>query len=74
MTGALAPGLVPAVGATVFAVAAAALSVQSLQGFTWRSSSGVGQWMSAALVSAVVAGGFARGWLRAARLPQYAEG
>jgi len=69
-TGALPPALVPAVGTAVFGVAGLALASQAMQAFGWHSTSGLGQWLSASVVSALVAAGFAIALVRALRAPQ----
>ena len=66
-TGALPPALVPAVGAAVFGVAAVALASQAMQSIGWHSTAGVGQWLSAAVVSGLVALGFGMALLRSLR-------
>ncbi len=66
-TGALPPALVPGIGAAVFGVAALTLASQAMQSIGWRSTAGLGQWLSAAVVSAVVAGGFGVSLLRTLR-------
>jgi hypothetical protein len=68
-TGALPPGMVPAVGAAVFGVATLALASQAMQSIGWRSTAGLGQWVSAAGVSAVVAAGFGVVLYRTLRRP-----
>jgi hypothetical protein len=68
-TGALPPSLVPAVGAAVFGVATLTLASQAMQSIGWRSTAGLGQWVSAAGVSAVVAAGFGVVLYRTLRRP-----
>jgi hypothetical protein len=65
---ALPTGLVPAIGATVFGVAALVLTGQAMQGLGWHSTAGLGQWLSAAIVSVVFAAGFTVAFVRDARL------
>jgi hypothetical protein len=60
---------VPVIGTTLFGVAALALGAQSLQALGWGSTNGLGQWLSAAIVSSVVAGGFAVVLFRELRRP-----
>lgn len=67
--GALPPALVPAVGAAVFGVATLALASQAMQAITWQSTAGLGQWLSAAIVSAVVAVGYGVVLVRNLRRP-----
>ena len=55
--GALPHGLVSAIGATVFGVATFALTAQAMQGIGWHSTAGLGQWLSAAIVSGSVRDG-----------------
>ncbi|MBV9951589.1 MAG: hypothetical protein JO291_06540 [Acidimicrobiia bacterium] len=66
---ALPPAMRSTVGVTVFGVAALALAAQSLQDFGWGTTNGLGQWLSAAIVSVIVAGGFAFVLLRDLRRP-----
>ena len=67
--GALPPALVSGVGAAVFGVATLALASEAMQAITWGSTAGLGQWLSAAIVSAVVDAGFAIAFLRNLRRP-----
>jgi hypothetical protein len=71
-TSALPPGFVTAIGATVFGVATLALAVQAMQGLGWHSTAGLGQWLSAAIVSAACAAGFILAFVRDVRRPAYA--
>jgi hypothetical protein len=66
-TGALPPALVPGVGAAVFGVAALVLATQALQSIGWHSTAGLGQWLSQAVVSGAVAGGFCVSLIRSLR-------
>lgn len=68
-TGALPPALFPAIGTALFGVAALALAVEATQGIGWRTASGLGQWLSAAVVSGIVAAVFALRLLRTLRHP-----
>ena len=68
--GALPPALVPAVGASVFGVASLALASEAMQSIGWHSASGLGQWLSASVVAALVAAAFAIALVRALRTPQ----
>jgi len=68
-SGALPPALVPAVGAAVFGVAALTLASQAMQAVGWKSTSGLGQWLSASVVSAGFAAGFAVALVRQLRRP-----
>lgn len=69
-TGALPPAFVSSIGTAVFAVATMALAAQSLQAFGWKSTAGLGQWLSAAVVSGCATAGFAVVMLRGLRRPQ----
>jgi hypothetical protein len=71
-SGAIPAALVPAVGASVFGVAALVLASEAMQAIGWRSTSGLGQWLSASIVSAAVAAGFAAKLVRALRRPAHA--
>ena len=64
---ALPTSLPPAVGAAVFGVAAITLASQAMQSIGGRSVAGLGQWLSAAVVAAIVALGFAVVAVRALR-------
>jgi hypothetical protein len=68
-TGALPAALVPGVGTSVFGVAALVLASQAMQSIGWHTTAGLGQWLSAAVVSAAVAGAFGLTLLRTLRLP-----
>jgi hypothetical protein len=68
-TGALPHAFVPGVGAAVFGVAALALATQAVQSIGWHSTDGLGQWLSQALVSGAVAGGFCINLIRTLRRP-----
>ncbi|MEA2493159.1 MAG: hypothetical protein QOJ29_1070 [Thermoleophilaceae bacterium] len=57
-TGALPPALVPGAGVAVFGVGTLALATQAMQSIGWHSTSGLGQWLSQAMVSGAVAAGF----------------
>jgi hypothetical protein len=71
-TGALPPALVPGIGSAVFGVATLALASASLSNIGWSSAAGLGQWLSAAVVSGVVAVGFGLALLRSLRRPTVA--
>ncbi len=64
---ALPHGLVPAIGATVFGVATLALTAQAMQGIGWHTTAGLGQWLSAAIVSAACAAVFTVEFVRELR-------
>ena len=68
---ALPHGLVPAIGATVFGVATLALIAQAMQGIGWHTTAGLGQWLSAAIVSAACAAVFTVELLRELQRPSY---
>ena len=70
-TSALPHGLVPAIGATVFGVSTLALAVQAMQGIGWHTTAGLGQWLSAAIVSAASAAVFTVEFVRELRRPSY---
>jgi hypothetical protein len=67
--GAVPPVFVPAVGAALFAVASLALATQAMQAIGWKSTAGMGQWLSASVVSALFAAGFAVALLRQLQRP-----
>jgi len=69
-SGVLPPALVPAVGASVFGVASLALASQAMQSIGWHSTAGLGQWLSACVVSAAVAAAFGVTLVRALRTPR----
>ena len=66
-TGALPASLTPTVGTAVFGVASVTLASEAMQSIGWRSVAGLGQWLSAAAVSAIVALAFALAAVRALR-------
>jgi hypothetical protein len=68
-SGALPPAVVPAVGAALFGVAALTLAGQAMQAVGWRSTSGLGQWLSASVVAAAFAAGFTVVLVRQLRRP-----
>ncbi len=68
---ALPDGLVSAIGATVFGVATLALAAQAMQGIGWHTTAGLGQWLSAAIVSAASAAVFTVEFVRELRRPSY---
>ena len=70
VVGSLPPALVPAVGAAVFGVASLALASEAMQSIGWHSTAGLGQWLSACVVSAIVSAAFAVGLLRTLRAPR----
>ena len=70
-TSALPHGLVLAIGATVFGVSTLALAVQAMQGIGWHTTAGLGQWLSAAIVSAACAAVFTVEFVRELRRPSY---
>jgi len=61
---------VPAVGAAVFGVASLALASEAMQSLGWRSTAGLGPWLSASSVAAVVSVGFGVVLLRELRRPR----
>jgi hypothetical protein len=67
--GALPTPLLPAVGAAVFGLAALALAAEAMQAIGWQSNAGMGQWLSAAAVSAIVAALFGGVLIRELRTP-----
>ncbi|MGI8984640.1 MAG: HAAS signaling domain-containing protein [Acidimicrobiales bacterium] len=74
VSGALPPAAVTAVGTALFGVAALALAAEAVQAIGWRSTAGLGQWLSASVVSAAFATGFAIALLRQLRRPAPALG
>lgn len=68
-TGALPSALVPGIGTSVFGVASLALASQAMQSIGWHATAGLGQWLSAAVVTAAVALAFGLKLLRSLRLP-----
>jgi len=71
--GALPRGLVSAIGATVFGVAALALTSQAMQSIGWHTTAGLGQWLSAAIVAAGCAAGFTVELVRELCRPSYSS-